>query len=619
MYRHFINARTISAKMKASAAFALCAVLLATLAGCNTTGGGMISTPPAITSVNPSSGAVGTTVTITGTAFGASQSAGTGVVAFSGTVAPVISWSATSIVAEVPTGAATGNVVVTVLGTASNGVNFTVSTGVAATCGTGSESLLSGSYAYSLSGFAGANPVARVGSFTANGHGGITTGTEDLNASTNGDLTHNVSSTGSSYSVGPDNRGCMTLSYSDGSMASYRFSLSAITSSLATRGHIVQFDSTGDRGSGVIVQQTTSAFTSSALLTRYAIGLGGFDTTGGHVAEAGTFTLAPGSGGTNITAGYFDYNDAGSLLFGLNGTAGGSTGSMVTSAISSTTGRTTATFAAGIAGVTAYTFHWAVYVVNANQFFLISTDTLGTTTPLVSGRAIATGTGSFSSSSLLNQPGYILEATGVSGGAAISELEQVVFTAPAAFAAKSWTYGLGTGVTITPPASPVSLGTSFDVSAQGRITFGNDNSVIYLTTPTAADNIAGFVAGAGTDTSAYSGLLVVQTATTVTPELYFFGNASQADASVVAESGVTVITGSSSASNMSGILDENQGSGLSSLTFANVGFSFSALGLGTATDSAGDTYVGIADGTALFLIEENTVAQRSASVIIVQQ
>ena len=86
-----------------------------------------VTTPaPTITTLNPTSGAVGSSVVIIGTNFGATQ--GTGTVKFNGTAATATAWSATSITATVPTGASTGNVVVTVNGQASNGVAFTVST-----------------------------------------------------------------------------------------------------------------------------------------------------------------------------------------------------------------------------------------------------------------------------------------------------------------------------------------------------------------------------------------------------------------------------------------------------------------------------------------------------------
>ncbi|HEX8837413.1 MAG TPA: DUF4038 domain-containing protein [Candidatus Acidoferrum sp.] len=85
------------------------------------------SSTPTITSLSPTSGPVGTSVTITGTNFRATQGSST-VTFYNNQTAAVSSWSATSIVVTVPTGAATGNVDVTVNGIASNGVTFTVTT-----------------------------------------------------------------------------------------------------------------------------------------------------------------------------------------------------------------------------------------------------------------------------------------------------------------------------------------------------------------------------------------------------------------------------------------------------------------------------------------------------------
>src|SRR6266700_701896 len=79
---------------------------------------------PTITSLSPTSGAVGASVTITGTNFGSTQ--GTSTVKFNRTAATPTSWSATSIVVPVPAGATTGNVVVHASGVDSNGVTFTV-------------------------------------------------------------------------------------------------------------------------------------------------------------------------------------------------------------------------------------------------------------------------------------------------------------------------------------------------------------------------------------------------------------------------------------------------------------------------------------------------------------
>jgi hypothetical protein len=87
---------------------------------------------PAITSLSPTSGTIGTTVTINGKYFGATQ----GTVSFNNTGAAVSSWSDTSITCTVPKGATTGPVVVTNEVGPSKGKNFTVRaanlTGVAA-------------------------------------------------------------------------------------------------------------------------------------------------------------------------------------------------------------------------------------------------------------------------------------------------------------------------------------------------------------------------------------------------------------------------------------------------------------------------------------------------------
>jgi hypothetical protein len=75
--------------------------------------------------ISPKMWPVGTTVTITGTGFRDTQ--GAGVVTFNGVSAGLASpWSATSITVVVPSGATTGNVVVTVVEIASNGINFKV-------------------------------------------------------------------------------------------------------------------------------------------------------------------------------------------------------------------------------------------------------------------------------------------------------------------------------------------------------------------------------------------------------------------------------------------------------------------------------------------------------------
>ena len=79
-------------------------------------------TPPPTLSLSPTSGPVGTVVTITGSGFDTTQ----GTVSFNGTTATPTSWSDTRIVVVAPAGATTGHVVVTVAATPRTVGTFTV-------------------------------------------------------------------------------------------------------------------------------------------------------------------------------------------------------------------------------------------------------------------------------------------------------------------------------------------------------------------------------------------------------------------------------------------------------------------------------------------------------------
>ena len=95
-----------------------------------TTGGGTAISPttfkvvpvPSISGFSPSSGPVGTTVTISGTNLTKATS-----VKFNGTATPILTDTAGQITAKVPAGATTGTIIVTTAGgNATSATNFTV-------------------------------------------------------------------------------------------------------------------------------------------------------------------------------------------------------------------------------------------------------------------------------------------------------------------------------------------------------------------------------------------------------------------------------------------------------------------------------------------------------------
>ncbi len=85
-----------------------------------------------ITAIAPTSGAVGTEVTITGTNF--SSTAGENAITFNGTASAATSASSTQLNAKVPEGTTTGPVAVTIKGKSVNGPTFTILTGDASLC-----------------------------------------------------------------------------------------------------------------------------------------------------------------------------------------------------------------------------------------------------------------------------------------------------------------------------------------------------------------------------------------------------------------------------------------------------------------------------------------------------
>jgi hypothetical protein len=100
--------------------------IVVTVAGVSSNGEPFTVYPyPAINSISPANGQVGTPVTVTGT--GLLDGEGNGVVAFNGTPATILSQSSTSVLVDVPPGATTGAVSVRANGnTVKSSTNFTV-------------------------------------------------------------------------------------------------------------------------------------------------------------------------------------------------------------------------------------------------------------------------------------------------------------------------------------------------------------------------------------------------------------------------------------------------------------------------------------------------------------
>ena len=180
---------------------------------------------------------------------------------------------------------------------------------------------LHGTYAFMTSGevcagcTVSATPMQRVGSFVANGTGGITGGVEDVN--TGGTPSGANSITGGSYTVNSDGRGTLTLSFASGNSINFGI---VLTSSTTGNGMMIDETSTNNQastGSGNFVKQDTNLCGSpnTSVVGAYVFDFSGIDTSGAPESFVGEFT-STNTGVVNPSFG--DIND------GTNGLSNGS-------------------------------------------------------------------------------------------------------------------------------------------------------------------------------------------------------------------------------------------------------------------------------------------------------
>jgi hypothetical protein len=322
---------------------------------------------------------------------------------------PAYAWNGINITATVPytppttvpAGAAAQPVLTMATADVINGVQQTDAFQfkiIDGTCGTGNESLLNGPYAFLMQGGSATQGYGVfIGSFTANGTGGITAGSLDINRTVGPVTGLSINPTGSSYSLGSDRRGCLTLVNTTGAIATYRIAVGTLDgSNHATKGNIIRFDDntgSGQRLQGILMKQVSTSVTSGS----YAFGEQGVTSSGTHIAVAGVYTSDGAGHLTNFNtdaadeSGNVDTNDPGG--FGTY------------SAVDTTTGRGTTT----VTNIS--TNNSVFYVVNSSEFLSMTTDAMGLTTPIISGDN-RKQTGSFTPNSLDNK-NYAFSSQGV--------------------------------------------------------------------------------------------------------------------------------------------------------------------------------------------------------------
>jgi hypothetical protein len=464
----------------------------------------------------------------------------------------------------------------------STSVTITVTTASGAACGAGSgqESVLNGQYAFQLQ-TPGPSIQILAGSITADGTGKITAGIDE-----NGGILQQIDTTRSSYWVGPDHRGCMTL----GGTSYYRFALGSINNNIATSGHIIEFDDTAGTGghmTGILKLQDPTSFAAAKFKGAYVIGLAGLNSAGNRSAIAGTFTS---DGISALTASTLDMDDAGTITNNHSSIPGGS----FTCCDTNGRGTLQLTTPAGLTNGLSF------YMVSSSEAIIVSSS------PTYSGEAIAVpATTTFTQASL--------------NGAAVIRKTAQTSTGPLvdiALATANGTTGINiidnvnNGGTFSSGATPY----TYTVLSNGRVTLiggatGTTPPVLYL-----YGQNAGFLVG--TDANVESGVIDPQVGGS-------FSNASLSGAFIlgtvtasnVATTTATletgVVTPDGGVGNVAGTLDQSSAAGLAQNQ--NVSLTYSVAADGTGTFGTGTTAILISGNKFIFI--DNTSAAPTITVV----
>lgn len=479
-------------------------------------------------------------------------------------------------------------------GTKSDSNEFLIFTAAQA-CGSGNESLLRGEYAVVLQGWSGSGlgvPLEIAASFAANGTGGITGGSMDVNEFNTVPPTATIQASGSSYSVGPDNRGCLTLGTTGGGSRTFRFSLGSINAGIASRGDVIEFDFSApadqEDASGILRLQDPTSFSLSALSANYAFGVDGYDQFGKHFALVGSFAQSQGA----ISKGVFDVNDGGATFLGNSGGVG------AIQSITAGTGRTTATLAAN-----GLNFTLGIYVVNASEIFVFCPNTISVGN-VFSGRALDTAS-SFSASSV--SPQYIFRSTGNFNFASLTSIG-LASLSEGNISAAIYQDADGT-------ASTQLFSGNYAVDANsGRTVIssgGSTSLILYLTNP--SDGVSAI--SIGLDVAASMGVFDTQPAATYSNSSlsgnFFFGSNEPGDITIYELSG----TASISSGALNGTVDETGIIGLIPAAAVNATLEINSDGSG----NYGMDTVAVTNGRVLYIIDESGGTLPRGGVMVFEQ
>jgi len=339
------------------------------------------------------------------------------------------------------------------------------------------NAVLQGSYAFSTSGRQTSTSgfFSRVGSFVADGNGGLTGGLEDVNPQPSGITQEPIAFSGS-YSIGPDGRGTMQFCEPSNSNSctspTTQFRVVVISPQQA---RIIDFQGGSTANGEIDLQPDISVFNTSSVIGTYTFSFSGFSSATSEESAVGEFA-ADGlpdqtTGLAKITSGELDINNGGVITPQVGITSG-------TYSVNSN-GRGTATLV-----TSGLTLNLAFYMVSASRAKFLETDS----SPILAGD-------SFKQQSLVPWGASALSGSVVLGTAGSGPSNGIADLASFTASATSGANGSVTAASIdensagTISSSSSLAGTyAFDSSGNGRGTLGipGHSYVFYMIAPAPA-------------------------------------------------------------------------------------------------------------------------------------
>jgi hypothetical protein len=322
------------------------------------------------------------------------------------------------------------------------------------------QALLSGTYSFLFSGFDADGSVTIIGALTSNGSGTISGGTNDSNR-VSGIFVQSTYS--GSYTIGTDGRGTLTLTSTN--IKNQQLTTSYVMDINSDGSfYVVENDSTGTIGTGVLKLQQSSSFAASSFSGRYAFGFQGRDFNNAPAAMIGSLS-ADGVG--TLSPGTMDLNDAGvfSSQLSLDGT--------FTVGSSSSLGRGAASFTYKLPSQQQITANYSVFFVSNSDIFFMATDTTDGFHPRFAGEMILQQPNQIFNFSALNGAS-VVSGVGVNfSGSNMGSSAMVGLLSPNGLGSASFSYDQNDSGTVTAPTTNSFPSGSYTVNTNGRVSFLN--------------------------------------------------------------------------------------------------------------------------------------------------